>query len=209
VHYDAIVQVHYPMSPPYDADAQLHYHVYQDIAGHRSSFGRFTAAVTWTHTLDRVVRSDTARGPSLVERVFCHEAKMRDCDYGTITVRGRLAASNTFRHSSVPFYYEPTLGGADINNYDTLRGFADYRFRGADDWLTQAEYGHPIWGPLGFVLFYDVGQVALSLDKLHQDFGVGATVTVASRVVLRGYLAFGGGEGIGSAVRLTGVPVPR
>jgi hypothetical protein len=44
---------------------------------------------------------------------------------------------------------------------------------------------------------------------VHQDFGTGVNVTVASSVVLRAYLAFGGGEGIGSAVRLIGVPVPR
>jgi len=209
LHYDAIVQLHYPMSPPYDADAQLNYHVYQDIAGHRLSFGRFTALTTWTRTLSRVVRSDTAHGPSIVDRLFCHEAKMRDCDYGTVTVRGRLAVSSAFGRSTIPFYYQPTLGGADIDNYDTLRGFADYRFRGPDDWLTQVEYGRPIWGPFGLLFFYDAGRVGLAFSQVHQDYGVGLSVTVATRVVLRSYLAFGGGEGIGSAVRLTGVPVPH
>jgi hypothetical protein len=209
VHYDAIVQLHHPSSPPRDLDANLDYHLYQDVGGHRLSFGRFNTSITWIRPLQRVVRADTARGPSLVDRVFCHEAKIKDCDYGTITLRGRFAVSNRFAHSTVPFYYDPTLGGADINNYDTLRGFADYRFRGANDWLGQAEYGRTIWGPLGLLFFYDVGQVALSIDKVHQDFGVGTTVTVASRVVLKAYLAFGGGEGVGSAVRLTGVPVPR
>ena len=209
VHYDAIAQLHHPTSPPHDFEAGLDYHIYQDVDGHRLSFGRFNAEATWTGSLQRTVRSDTTKGPSIVDRIFCHEAKIRDCDYGTITMRGRLAVSNTFGHGTVPFYYEPTLGGADINNFDTLRGFADYRFRGRDDWLGQAEYSHTIWGPLGIVFFYDVGQVALSLDKLHQDFGLGATVTVASRTAIRAYLAFGGGEGLGSAIRLTGVPVPR
>lgn len=209
VHYDAILQLHHPMTPPHDLEATLNYHIYQHVDGHRLSFGRFNTDVTWTESLQRNERSDTANGPSIVDRVFCHEAKIRDCDYGTITVRGRLAVSNTFTHSTVPFYYEPTLGGADIDNFDTLRGFADYRFRGPDDWLGQVEYGHSIWGPVGVFFFYDVGQVALSLDKLHQDYGLGAAVTVASRTVIRAYLAFGGGEGIGSAIRLTGVPVPH
>jgi hypothetical protein len=209
VHYDAIVQLHHPMSPPHDFDATLNYHIYQDVGGHRLSFGRFSAEATWTGSLQRNVRSDTAHGPSVVDRVFCHEAKIRGCDYGTLTLRGRLAVSNTFGGGTVPFYYQPTLGGADIDNHDTLRGFADYRFRGSDDWLMQAEYGHPIWGPLGIVFFYDAGRVGLSLGQVHQDFGLGTTVTVASRAVIRAYLAFGGGEGIGSAIRLTGVPVPR
>ena len=206
VHYDAIVLWHHPMSPPHDVEAQLDYHIYQDVAGHRLSFGRLNASATWTRPLQRIERGGE---PSFVDRVFCHEAKIRDCDYGTITVRGRLAVSNTFGRSTVPFYYQPTLGGADINNVETLRGFADYRFRGPDDWLAQAEYGRPIWGPLGILFFYDAGRVGLSLGRVHQDFGPGATVTVASTVVLHAYLAFGGGEGVGSAIRLTGVPVPR
>jgi hypothetical protein len=71
------------------------------------------------------------------------------------------------------------------------------------------EYGRPIWGPFGLLFFYDAGRIGLSFSQVHQDYGVGLSVTVASRVVLRSYLAFGGGEGIGSAVRLTGVPVPH
>jgi hypothetical protein len=201
VHYDAIVQLHHPSSPPTDADAMLDYHVFEDLDGGHYSFGRLTALLTWSRALARLVPSD-ASSPSLVDRVFCHEAKVRDCDYGTITLRGRLAVSNTFERSVVPFYYQPTLGGTDIDGYDTLRAFADYRFRSPDDWLGQVEYGHPIWGPLGLLVFYDVGQVALSATRVRQDFGVGASVTMLGDVVLRAYLAVGGGEGLGSGLKL-------
>jgi hypothetical protein len=202
MHYDAIVQLHHPATPPDNADAMLDYHIYQAVAGGPYSFGRFAVTLTGSRALERLVRSDSASHPSLVDRVFCHEAKIRTCDYGTITLRGRLEISNTFAHSQVPFYYQPTLGGTDLDGYDTLRGFADYRFRAPDDWLGQVEYGRPVWGPIGLLLFYDFGQVALSANNIRQDWGVGATVTMLNSVVLRAYLAFGSGEGLGSGVKL-------
>jgi hypothetical protein len=202
VHYDAIVQLHHPASPPHDADAMLDYHIYQDVSGGYHSFGQFTALLTWGRSLERLVRSDSASQPSIVDRVFCHEAKVRTCDYGNINLRGRLAVSNTFARSAVPFYYQPTLGGTDLDGYDTLRGFADYRFRAPDDWLGQIEYGRTVWGPVGLLLFYDFGQVSLSADRVRQDWGVGGTLTMLNNIVLRAYLAFGSGEGLGSGIKL-------
>jgi hypothetical protein len=201
-HYDAIVLLHHPSSPPDDADAQLDYHVFEGLGRGRYSFGQFRALLTWSRPLERIVRRDTASGPSLVDRVFCHEAKIRRCDYGTFTARGRLTVSNTFGGGVVPFYYQPTLGGTDLDGYDTLRGFADYRFRAPDDWLGQAEYSRTVWGPLGLLVFYDLGQVTLSVNKIRQDWGIGATITMLNSVVIRGYLAFGSGEGLGSGVKL-------
>ena len=32
----------------------------------------------------------------------------------------------------VPFYFQPTLGGSDINGQRLLSGYDDYRFRGAE-----------------------------------------------------------------------------
>jgi hypothetical protein len=206
--YDLSIELHRPSAPPYDIDGTMHYHVYQDLGGGRYSFGRFTAAVAWTDPFRRYVRSDSVSRRSLISRIFCTSAKVSTCDYGQFTVRARLAISQTFAGSVVPFYYQPTLGGTDINGFDTLRGFGDYRFRASDDWLGQAEYGHTIWGPLGLLLFYDAGKVALGTSQLNfarvrQDFGAGVSVTVASHAVLRTYVAFGSGEGVASAVKLT------
>ena len=207
MRYAALVQLHTPSLRPYTALATLEYSIYEALGAGPYSFGRFTTNLEWSRALIHATRADTAASPSLVDRIFCHAAKVSLCDFGTITVRGRLTISNTFAHSVVPFYYQPTLGGTDLDGFDTLRGFDDYRFRAPDDWLAQAEYSHPIWGPIGLLLFYDAGKVALGTSQLNfatvrQDFGLGATLTVVSRVVLRAYIAFGSGEGTASAIKL-------
>jgi hypothetical protein len=207
MRYGAIAQVHTPSLPPYAATATLDYSVYEDLGGSGYTFGRFRTILEWTRPLTHAVPADTTASQSVIDHLFCRAAKVTLCDFGTITLRGRLTISNTFAHSVVPFYYQPTLGGTDIDGFDTLRGFDDYRFRAPDDWLAQAEYRHVIWGPFGLLLFYDVGKVALGASQLNfatvrQDFGVGATVTVVSRVVLRAYIAFGSGEGTASAIKL-------
>jgi hypothetical protein len=208
VRYGVVAHLHTPSMPPYAAAAMFDYSIYQDVTGGPFSFGQFKARLTWTHPLMHDVRADTAGSRSIVDRVFCHVAKVMACDYGTVTLRGRVTISNTLNgHGVVPYYYQPTLGGTDIDGFDTLRGFDDYRFRAPDDWLAQAEYTHRIWGPVGLLLFYDVGKVALGTSQLNfaqvrQDFGAGATVTVVARMVMRAYIAFGSGESTASAVKL-------
>jgi hypothetical protein len=207
VRYGAVAHLHTPASPPYDLMATLDYSAYQDVNGGALSFGQFITRVVWARPLTRAIRTDSGESLSIIDHVFCHQAKVSACDYGTITVTGQATLSNTFGRSAIPFYYQPTLGGTDINGFDTLRGFDDYRFRAPDDWLAQVEYSHPIWGPIALLVFCDVGKVALGTPQLNfadlrQDFGVGATVTVVSRMVLRAYFAFGSGESTSSAVKL-------
>jgi hypothetical protein len=207
VRYGVLAHLHTPSMPPYRATAMLDYSIYQDVAGDPFSFGQFKARLTWTRPLTRDVRTDTTGARSIIDRVFCHAAKVMACDYGTVTIHGDVTLSHTFGHSVVPFYYQPTLGGTDIDGFDTLRGFDDYRFRAPDDWLAQVEYSHRVWGPVGLLLFYDVGKVALGTSQLNfaavrQDFGAGATLTVVARMVLRAYIAFGSGESTATAVKL-------
>jgi hypothetical protein len=205
--YSAVAHLHTPAMPPYSAFATLDYSIFEDVGHGPFTFGQFTTRLTWTRDLDHNIHADSGHGLSLIDRVFCHAAKVTACDYGTITVNGQVAIANTFGHSVIPFYYMPTLGGTDIDGFDTLRGFDDYRFRAPDNWLAQVEYSHVIWGPLGLLLFYDVGKVALDTPQLNfaqvrQDFGVGATVTMLSRMVFRAYIAFGSGESTQTAVKL-------
>ena len=48
---------------------------------------------------------------------------------GSVGVRFLLAESFTSGTSVVPFYFQQTLGGSDINNAMTLGSYQDYRFR--------------------------------------------------------------------------------
>ena len=55
----------------------------------------------------------------------------RHCSAGTLDVVSHVSAAYPGTNSSVPFYLNETLGGADIYGNDTLRSYADCRFRGA------------------------------------------------------------------------------
>jgi hypothetical protein len=119
------------------------------------------------------------------------------CSMGDLSLIAMVAASYTGSGSQVPFYFDQTLGGTDINGNDTLRGFGTYRFRGPNSVLFQAEYRHPLWGPIGLLSFYDTGKVALqrsdlSLDHLQHDVGVGLYFHAGNREVMRVSMGFGG-----------------
>jgi hypothetical protein len=119
------------------------------------------------------------------------------CSMGDLNLIAMVTASYTSAGSSVPFYFDQTLGGTDINGNDTLRAFGTYRFRGPNSVLFQAEYRHPLWGPVGLFSFYDTGKVALlrsdlSLDHLRHDTGVGLYFYAGNHEIARVYMGFGG-----------------
>ena len=122
------------------------------------------------------------------------------CSVGDLSVFARVDYAFTGAGSAVPFYFQNTLGGTDFQGIDTLRGYADYRFRAPNRMFGQLEYRHPLWGPLGLLGFYDIGKVALdrsdlALDHLHHDWGVGLYARIGGREVARIYLGLGTREG--------------
>lgn len=135
---------------------------------------------------------------------FCNDRpsglKVKDeCDFGELLVHPYLALS-TSGSGVVPFYFQPTLGGSDIDSRITLRGFDDYRFRAADAALISVDYRIPVYDPIGALLFYDAGNVgnsigALSFAHARQDAGVGATARILKQVIAQVYLGWGAGHG--------------
>jgi hypothetical protein len=120
---------------------------------------------------------------------------------------------------------QETLGGSDINNIATLRGFQDYRFRGPDLFSLQVQYerrllpapprGSPrpstfrsVVGALGILAFYDAGEVAttagnLNFSDVRQSFGFGLTFWSGEKVWFRAYIGLGSGEGSHTFVGIT------
>jgi hypothetical protein len=49
--------------------------------------------------------------------------------------------------SPVPFYFQQTLGGQDINRVMALPSYHDYRYRAPSLLLLQESFEHSIWGP--------------------------------------------------------------
>jgi outer membrane protein assembly factor BamA len=120
-------------------------------------------------------------------------------DTRTIALRAWASAAEPDSGHDVPFYLQPTLGGAR-----TLRGYRTFRFRDRSALLLQAEYRWRINELVTGALFYDTGTVAPTLGDLgrfERNYGVGLRVGGALGSAFRMDLAFGGREGTRFLIR--------
>jgi len=109
----------------------------------------------------------------------------------------RLSASSSEPEAGarVPFYLMRSLGG-----HDSLRGFRDYRFRGAHALLAQVEYRYEIWSGFDAALLYDAGKVTdrradLNFKDLEHDYGIGFRLNTDNGVIFRVDTGFGSRDG--------------
>ena len=147
----------------------------------------------------RSASANEATGPdaspkSLEQPRFTHNRE------GNINLRALVMESFTGTGHVVPFYFQPTLGGADINCDKMLASYPDYRFRGPNLMLFRASIEHSIWGPLGAMLMADTGKVGiargdLGFDHLRHSYGVGLTIRAGGYPMVQLLFAFGGHEG--------------
>ena len=119
---------------------------------------------------------------------------------GSIDVRLLLSESFTSGANVVPFYFQQTLGGQDINSALTLGSFQDYRFRAPNLLLLQESFEHSIWGPFGLRFAADQGRVALSrgdigFSDMKHSFAGGLTLRAGGFPMVSMMYAWGGGEG--------------
>lgn len=81
-----------------------------------------------------------------------------------------------YSQQDLPFFQMATLGGQK-----KMRGFYEGRYRDNNALVLQAEYRRMVWGPLGFTLFADLGQVMhryqdLKLDTWRYTYGAGIRI---------------------------------
>jgi hypothetical protein len=119
---------------------------------------------------------------------------------GSIGVRLLLSESITSGTSAVPFYFQQTLGGSDINSALALGSYQDYRFRAPNLLLLQESFEHSIWGPFGLKLMADEGRVALTrgdlgFSHLKHSFAGGLTLRAGGFPMVSLMFAWGGPEG--------------
>jgi Omp85 superfamily domain len=110
--------------------------------------------------------------------------------YRTIALRAAGIFTDAKDGNEVPFYFQPTLGGARA-----LRGFREFRFRDQNAVLVSAEYRWEAWWALDGALFVDAGTVAperrkLSLGNFDASYGIGFRLHSNSAFVARLDLAF-------------------
>jgi hypothetical protein len=152
----------------------------------------------------KFVRPEDMTSKLKIIKHFCNDReaglKQQDeCDFGEFLVRPFLVVSNS-ASGVVPFYFQPTLGGSDIESRLTLRGFDDYRFRALDAAMVSVDYRIPVFDPIGAMIFYDAGNVgnsvsALSFAHARQDGGTGVTLRIQKNVIAQVYFGWGAGHG--------------
>jgi hypothetical protein len=128
---------------------------------------------------------------------------------GTVNLRLLIARSNVSDTAVVPFYFQPTVGGSDINGNRMLPSYDDYRFRGPHLLLLQESFEHSIgdW-PVGVWIASDQGRVSLQDDNgdagtFRKTFAAGLTLRAGGFPVVLFSWATGGSEGHHVAITIS------
>lgn len=113
----------------------------------------------------------------------------------TLALRALMTSLSPVDGHEVPFYLQPTIGGAY-----TVRGLTPFRLRDRNALLLQAEYRWEINPFVSGAIFYDAGKVAsgredLDFSDMKKDYGFGLRMGSSTGVAIRAEMAFGSGEG--------------
>ena len=128
---------------------------------------------------------------------------------GSITLRALLSRSVVSGSSIVPFYFQHTLGGSDLDGNRVLPSYDDYRFRGPHVLLFQETFEHSLFGwPIGLWLAADQGRVgaqgeALTFAGLRHSEAIGLSFRAGGLPVALLTYATGGPEGHHVALTLS------
>ncbi len=119
---------------------------------------------------------------------------------GSMGFRLLISESITSGNSVVPFYFQQTLGGNNINSMLSLGSYEDYRFRAPNLLLLQESFEHSVWGPFGLKFMADQGRVAitrsnLGFSDLKHSFAAGVTLRAGAFPMVSMMFAWGGPEG--------------
>ena len=193
---------------------RLHYlaefQQYIAVGNAQGSFRRWTADLDHEIPLDHRVRlivSDSHKGPDSctsdpatpcpspthVSSAMNHE--------GSIDLRLFMTGSVANAHSVVPFYFDPSIGGSDINGQPLLASFPDYRFRAPNLIVLRETVEHAVPKlPLGVYFSADQGKVAMHRDdidfsNLRKSYTAGLTVHAGGLPVVYLLFSWGGNEG--------------
>jgi len=127
--------------------------------------------------------------------------------FGAFRFASRIVVSDPRAHNRVPFYLQPTVGGADINDENVLRGYPNYRFRDLDLVAYELSYERQIVDPLGIRIFGQLAKVGaqfndLGFSGLKTSAGFSLTFRLGAAAVAE--LSFGWSDAEGLHVYGTG-----
>ena len=169
------------------------------------SFERWT--LDFSHTIPLYSKSTQRRAPaSAGVGPDQSPAPLEESRHHTENVEGGFGLRALLSESIIPsghvepFYFQPTIGGSDINGNLELGSYADYRFRAPNLLLFEGSFEHSIWGPIGATIRADFGRVALSrgdigFDHFRHSYAAGLTIRAGGFPQVWLLFAWGGGEG--------------
>ena len=200
------------LRPVFAADyVRLNYlfHYQQYVAGDSTySFQRFTTDLSHQFALYKKTRTlhprdhnspnDCSSDPSVLK---C-PSLTRDLE-GSFGFRFLYSQSMHASNHVVPFYFQQTLGGSDINGNPSLASYQDYRFRAPNLMLFRGNFEHSLPGrlaPFGVTFIADWGKVALTSGGLSNtpflhSYAAGATLRAGGFPMVYLLFAWGGHEG--------------
>ena len=147
--------------------------------------------------------NDKCPSPTHVSTAINHE--------GSIAIRLFMTGSIADAHSNVPFYFDPTIGGSDLNGNAILPSYPDYRFRAPNLILLRGTVEHSLPKiPLGAYFSVDAAKSALTrsdidFTNLRQSYTVGLTVHAGGLPVVYLLFSWGGKEGTHSTFSVSNV----
>lgn len=122
---------------------------------------------------------------------------------GSVNLRLTINESFGATANQIPFYFQPTLGGGDINGDLSLSSFQDYRFRAPNTILFHAAVEHSVYNrwPIGVTAMVDAGKVALTrgdvdFSDLRHSYSAGLTLRAGGFPMVYLLFSWGGGEGM-------------
>lgn len=197
------------LEPSYGEHLRLNYLVtfqqYIAPGNSRFSFRRFTVDLSHDIPIYKTTRSLLPKdhnGPddcsSDINNPACPPVT-RDRQ-GSFSARLLISESISPAGHAVPFYFDPTLGGADIDGNPSLASYQDYRFRAPNLLLLRGSFEHSIYGPLGLSFAIDGGKVALTrgavdFSSLAHSYSAGLTLRAGGFPQVFLMFAWGGNEG--------------
>jgi hypothetical protein len=188
---------------------RLHYLAnFQDFAaiGAPYSFRRWTADIGHEFPLARKVYLTAANpqnGPDSCGSVgsACPHISTTINNEGSVSLRLLMIGAATSGGSTVPFYFDPTTGGSNIDGDPILASYPDYRFRAPNLILLRGAVEHALPKvPLGAYFSADAAKSPLArgdidFNNLRTTYSVGLTVHAGGLPLVYVLFAWGGNEG--------------
>ncbi len=174
------------------------------VSDSKLSFQRLTVdlyqEISLYHTNIRVARDTNGPNDCLIDPTAdhprCPKVSVRNRE-GSLGVRVFTSLSMTPGGDTVPFYFQPTIGGSDINGNNSLSSYQDYRFRAPNILLFRENFEHSIGKlPLGVALLADQAKLGLTRGDIASSLWVhsyAAGLTLRAGGFPQVYLLFGFG----------------